>query len=166
MRGRAGEIDAGTREFRASLDEYVGSGSKLGLAHFHILYADLRRAAGDFEHALALLREGEEFIAETGERFSESELFRFKGRLLMCGDRPDPEAATAALERAIATAREQNARLLELQAATRLVDHQAKIGEPAPVIDRVSELCEWFPADSQLTDVVRARSMLAETIAR
>jgi class 3 adenylate cyclase/predicted ATPase len=166
MRGRAGELEAGTREFRARLDEYVGSGSRLGLPHFHILYADLRRTAGAFDDALALLRAGEEFIAETGERFSESELFRFKGRLLMCGDRPDPDAATAAFERAVATAREQNARLLELQAATRLVDHQVKLGEPTPVLDRVSELCEWFGPESQLTDVVRARSLLAETMAR
>ena len=65
-----------------------------------------------------------------------------------------------------ATARDQNARLLELQAATRLVDHHTRLGEPAPVLDRVSELCEWFPADSQLTDVVRARGLLAETISR
>jgi class 3 adenylate cyclase/predicted ATPase len=166
IRGRAGEIETGTREFRANLDKYVGSGSRLGLPHFHILYADLRRAAGDFDDALALLRAGEEFIEETGERFSESELFRFKGRLLMSGDRPDPDAATAAFERAVATARAQNARLLELQAATRLADHQVKLGEDAPVLDRVSELCEWFGPESQLADVVRARSLLAETMAR
>jgi predicted ATPase len=167
MRGRAGELEGGTRDFRASLDEYVRSGSRLGLPHFHILLADLRRAAGDYDEALALVRAAEDFIAQTGERFSESELLRFKGRLLMGGDSPDPGAAAAAFEQAVAAARAQNARLLELQAATRLADHQHRLGgETSAVLDRISELCDWFGSDSQLTDVVRARSLLAETMAR
>lgn len=166
LQGRAGDLEAGTARLRQSIDDYVASGSRLGLPHFHILSADLRRAAGDYAGALDHMRAGEEFIEETGERFSESELFRFKGRLLMAADAPDPEGATVALERAVATAREQNARLLELQAATRLADHQRRLGEPSPVLDRIVELCEWFGPESQLTDVARARGLLAsETLA-
>jgi multidrug resistance efflux pump len=109
-----------------------------------------------------MLRIGEEYIEATGERLSEAELFRFKGRLLM---RHDPPAATAAFERAMETAREQNARLLELQAATRLAEHQHKLGEPCTALDRVAELCEWF-GPAELADVDRARTLLAsETMA-
>ena len=70
-------------------------------------------------------------MEETGERFSESELFRFKGRALMAGDRPDPHGATAAYERAAGAAREQNAKLLELRAVTRLAEHQRGSARPA-----------------------------------
>ena len=69
-------------------------------------------------------------MEETGERFSASELFRFKGRALMAGDSPDPQGATAAYEAGVRAAREQNAKLLELRAATRLAEHQRAIGEP------------------------------------
>jgi hypothetical protein len=91
-------------------------------------------------------------------------LFRFKGRLLSSDD---PDAATAAFERAVATAREQNAKLLELQACTRLGEHQLRLGEPRDILERVAALCECFGADEQLAEVARARTLLAsEAIAQ
>jgi hypothetical protein len=106
-------------------------------------------------------------MEETGERFSASELFRFKGRALMAGDSPDPQGATAAYDAAVRAARDQNARLLELRAATRLVEHQRTIGEPSSAIDRVVALCDWFGPASELADVVRARNLVASgTMAR
>ncbi|MEA2484038.1 MAG: hypothetical protein QOC55_1985 [Thermoleophilaceae bacterium] len=167
LQGRAGDLEAGTAHLEQSLEAYLASGSRLGVPHFQILSADLRRAAGDQRGALELVRVGEEYIEQTGERFSESELFRFKARLLMDGDAPDADAATAAFERAVSAAREQNANLLELQAATRLAEHQHKIGEPATALGRVTELCDWFGPHSLLADVGRARALLeSETMAR
>ena len=160
MQGRAGDLDRGTKRVRESLDEYVATGHRLSLPHFQILLADLHLAGGDPRTALDLLRAGEEHIEETRERFSESELFRFKGRALMAGDAPDPDGATAAFEHAVAAAREQNARLLELRAATRLASHQRRIGEPATALARVAELCDWFPLGPDVPDVVRAREMV------
>jgi len=167
LRGRAGELELGTTRLEESLDAYLASGSRLSLPHFHILLADLRLAAGDRRRALDVLRAGEEYIEETGERFSESELFRFKGRALMAGDSPDPHGATAAYERAVGSAREQNAKLLELRAATRLAAHQRRLGEDCTALDQVVALCDWFAPTSELPDVVRARSLVAsEPMAR
>jgi class 3 adenylate cyclase/predicted ATPase len=162
LQGRAGQLAVGTALLEESLDAYVASGSRLSLPHFQILLADLRLAAGDRRGALDLLRAGEEHIEETGERFSESELFRFRGRALMAGDDPDPHGATAAYERAAAAAREQNARLLELRAVTRLAAHQRAIGEPPAALDRVAALCDWFASGPDLPDVVRACALVAE----
>jgi class 3 adenylate cyclase/predicted ATPase len=167
LQGRAGSLERGASRLEQSLDAYLASGSRLSLPHFHILLADLRLAAGDRRGALDVLAAGEEYIEETGERFSESELFRFRGRALMAGDAPDPRGATAAYERAVRAARAQNARLLELRAATRLAAHQRKIGEPCTALDDVVALCDWFPAASELPDVVRARALVAsEAMAR
>jgi hypothetical protein len=132
-----------------------------------LLAADLRRVAGDKQGALDLLRVGEDYIEETGERQSESELYRFKGRLLMSGENPDPDAATAAFERAVCAAQRQNARLLELQCATRLAEHQLKLGAECTALDRLAALVDWFGPDCHLMDVERARALVtAETIAR
>ena len=167
LRGRTGEVESSSERVRRGLDDYLASGSRLGLPNFQILAADLRRVAGDKQGALDLVRVGEEYIEETGERQSESELFRFKGRLLMTGDDPDPDAAMAAFERAMSVAREQNARLLEIQAATRLAEHQRKTGVTTSAMDRVAELCDWFGPDCGLLDVARARALVtAETMAR
>jgi hypothetical protein len=163
FQGRAGQVEPGAARLHASLDAYLASGSTLGLPHFQVLAADLRRVAGDHHGALEMLRVGEQYIEETGERLSESELFRFKGRLLRDDD---PHGATAAFERAMTAAREQNAKLLELQAATRLAEHQGRLGEPCTALARIAELCEWF-GPSQMVDVDRARTLLAsETMAR
>ena len=161
LEGRAGELELGTTRLEESLIAYVGSGSRLGLPHFQILLADLRLAAGDRRGALEVLRAGEEYIEETGERFSESELFRFKGRVLMEGHFPDPDGATAAYESAIRAARDQNAKLLELRAATRLAGHQRRVGERCTALDRVVALCAWFDPSLELPDVVRARTLVA-----
>jgi class 3 adenylate cyclase/tetratricopeptide (TPR) repeat protein len=158
FQGRAGQIEQGAARLHESLDVYLASGSRLGLPHFQLLAADLRRVAGDTQGALDLLSVGEEYIEETGERLSESELLRFKGRLLMV-DHPDE--ATVAFERAMLTAREQDAKLLELQAGTRLAEHQAKLGDPCAVLERIAELCDWFSPAPHLADVDRARTLVA-----
>lgn len=165
--GRSGDFARGTRSMEEGLAEYVRSGSRLGLPHFHILCADLYRSTGDKARALELLRAGEEYLEETGERLSESELFRFKGRLLAAGDAPDVDGAAAALERAVACAREQNARLLELQAVVRLAELQLKVGAPATALGRAAALCEWFGPSSRVPDVARAQALVqAESLAR
>jgi tetratricopeptide (TPR) repeat protein len=167
LQGRGGDVEAGMRRLEASLDEYINSGSTLGVPHFYILLADLRLLAGDQPRALEVLRAGEEYIDKTGERFSESELFRFTGRALMAGDSPDPEGATAAFERALDSARAQNAKLLELRAITRLVAHQRSSGESSKALESLESLCDWFSSTPDLPDVVRARGLLVpETPAR
>jgi class 3 adenylate cyclase/predicted ATPase len=167
LQGRAGELELGTARVEEAVDAYLASGSRLGIPHSHLLLADLRLAAGDRRRALEVLVVAEEFIEETGERFSESELFRFKGRVLMAGESPDPEGATAAYERAVASAQRQNARMLELRAATRLAVHQGATGEAPAALDRVAALCDWFGPESELPDVARARALVAsEPMAR
>ena len=164
QQGRGGQLRASVAVLEEQIEAYLASGSRLSLPHFYILLADLRLAAGDQPQALEALRAGRAHIIDTGERFSESELFRFMGRALMTGDAPDPEAATSAYEQAISAAAEQNAKLLELRAVTGLAVHQGRTGEDATALERVAELCDWFGragSGAQLPDIVRARRLLS-----
>jgi len=161
QQGRAGQLRPSISVLEEQLKAYLASGSRLSLPHFYILLADLRLTAGDQREALEALRAGRAHVIDTGERFSESELSRFMGRALMTGDSPDPDAATAAYEQAIAAAADQNARLLELRAVTGLAVHQGRTGEEATALERVAELCDWFGPASQLPDIVRARRLLS-----
>jgi class 3 adenylate cyclase len=161
QQGRGGQLRSSIAVLEEQLEAYLASGSRLSLPHFYILLADLRLAAGDQPQALEALRAGRAHIIDTGERFSESELFRFMGRALMTGESPDPEAATAAYEQAISAAAEQNARLLELRAVTGLAVHQGRTGDEATALERAAELCDWFGPASQLPDIVRARRLLS-----
>jgi multidrug resistance efflux pump len=85
----------------------------------------------------------------------------------MSGDDADTDAALAAFDHAVRTARDQNAKLLELQAATRMAEHQLKLGAPSTVLERLGELTDGFGSGSELMDVVRARALLSSaTMAR
>jgi predicted ATPase len=162
LQGRTGNVELGIRRFQEELIEYFASGSRLAVPHFYILLADLRLAAGDRLRALGALRAGQEHIEATGERLSEAELQMFLGRTLMVGRDPDPAAAAAAYQQAADVARDQNAKLLELRAATHLAQLQRQIDDAHPALARVELLCKWFGADSQLQDVVRARALLGD----
>ena len=161
LQGRAGQLEQGAARVQESLDAYLHSGSRLGLPYFRMLCADLRRLAGDRPGALDQLRMGEDYIAESGERYSESELLRFKAHVLASGDSPDMDGATEALMDAVRAAREQEAKLLELQAIVRLAEHQRRTDEPCTALERTAELCDWFGSESSLPDVGRARALLS-----
>lgn len=160
FRGRAGDPRTGAKQIEANLDEYTASGCKLALTNFYVLLADLQLAAGDQDASLKSLRDGERHLETTGERFFESELFRFMGRTLMEGAAPDPDAATAAYERAVSAARAQDAKLLWLRAATHLTMHRRKLGDTCTELDELASLLDWF-GESELPDVARARALLA-----
>ncbi len=159
--GWSGELAAGTTRLRSSIEAYLDSGSKLGIAHLYILLADLELAAGDVAGARGHLGAATEYVEATGERFSESELHRARARALMAGDSPDPAAATAALERAVEIAAIQNARIPELRALGQLLTHRRKLEEPhRSDADRLSVLCDWFGSNCELPEVVRGRQLL------
>jgi class 3 adenylate cyclase/tetratricopeptide (TPR) repeat protein/ABC-type transport system involved in cytochrome c biogenesis ATPase subunit len=163
--GRAGDLRAGIKQLEESLDEYLDSGSRLGLPLFLILQADLRLAAGDHQGALGALDAGEAFVEEAGERFSESELHRFKARALMAAPSPDVAAATEAYHKAVASARRQEARLLWLRAAMYLHLHERRYAGAPTGTAELAALCEWFGTNSRLPDVLRARELLtAESV--
>jgi predicted ATPase len=153
LRARAGDLEEGRVAVDGALDAYLRSGARLGLSRFYVLQAELRLATGDQAGAFAGVRAAEQHVAASGERYSETELYRSKG--LMLAAVGDADGATAAFEHAVAVAHGQRAVMLELRAATALAEH-AGTG-----LERVAELCARLPAELGLVDVVAARRLLA-----
>jgi predicted ATPase len=145
----------------AQLDHYLGSGGRVGVPHFNALLAEARLAAGEVVLAREAVETAQAHIDTAGERFYEPEVQRLTGRVLMAGADPDPDAAGAAFERAIRSAHDQGARLLELRSAIALARHQRALGEPCAALGVVASLCEWFGEESAIPDVVRGRATLA-----
>jgi hypothetical protein len=65
--------------------------------------------------------------------------------------------------RAVAVAREQRARLLELRAVAFLTAHEEAAGAPRTEITALKELVDRFPADAGLADLRAARALLARS---
>ena len=109
------------RQWARSLQWWAGEGIEepelpgpLLRPYFELLLADDPRVTD--ERALALLTDALETSRATGERFCEAEILRVRaGRLLRDGQ---PESAAADYEAAVALARVQGAKMLELRALT------------------------------------------------
>ncbi len=158
-RGLAGEPEMATM-LQKYLDAYLEAGGRVGLPHFLALLAQVQGAAGERERALEALAMAQGHIDTAGERYYEPELQWLLARVLMAGQAPDPSAAVAAYERAMDSAHQQGANLLELRAATGLVLLQRSLGETPTALAQVESLCGWFGTQSDLADVVRARALL------
>lgn len=162
IRARISRTRDGLERFRDSLEAYLATGAKLGLPDFTLLLADLCRVNGDPAAGLEAIHQAEIHIEATGERYSESDLFRAKAELLLALDEPDVVAAEVALRRSIAVAKAQRARLPELRATAALAKLQLKQGDLVLVRDALEEVCAWFPPTSDIADVREVRALLVQ----
>jgi class 3 adenylate cyclase len=86
--------------------------------YIHLLVADAKVDVGDFDGANQHLETATEIQERVGERWSESEIERVSGRLVLATG--DQAAAEAAFRQAVATAASHNAGMLQVRAATDL----------------------------------------------
>jgi predicted ATPase len=152
---RQGMFQAGVAEMRAS----IAVGPPGNQVHFTGLLSELLGEAGEAEQGLAMLADTFNMIERTGERWCEAELHRIRGDLLLLrGQVPEAEAA---LERALAVARAQQARAFELHASIRLARLWLGQGKSGRARDLLAPLCAWFGQQPDIPDLVEAWALLA-----
>jgi class 3 adenylate cyclase/predicted ATPase len=126
----------------------VAAGSRITHAGFslHLVSACLR--AGEIETGLAVVTELFAHVERTGDRESESALWRLRGQLLLAGAKGEENEAELCMFKALAVARQQRARLLELLAATvlaQLWQGQGKRGAALGLLEPIyAEFTEGF----------------------
>jgi adenylate cyclase len=124
--------------------------------------AEYQLRANQRELADANLREAE-VLAETSEEKDHlSELFRLRGRILQSQGRH--EQARLCFERAIARAREQGARLLELNAARDLAKLSREVGDGGEAFGQLRSIVDWFPATLDVPVMAECRMLLGSII--
>jgi len=139
-----GRREEGIRQLQQGLATSKATGAELGLPAWLILLAAAHGRVGQVEEGLTLLAEAEAAVDRKGERIYEAELHRVKGELLLNAERlangketrpklndelktssvhrssfriqHPAEEAEACFRQAIATARRQSAKSLELRA--------------------------------------------------
>jgi predicted ATPase len=98
----------------------------------------------------------------TGERLFEPELYRLKGELLLSLPTRDDSAASRCLRRAIAIAQEQDAKSLELRAATSLARLCRDQGRRTEAHDELAPVYGWFTEGFDTADLKDAKALLEE----
>jgi predicted ATPase len=98
----------------------------------------------------------------SGVRLWVPELHRLAGNLLRGSATPDFDGSQAYYLRAIEMAREQQARSLELRAATSLARLWADCGERQKACDLLAPIYAWFTEGFGTPDLIEAKALLDE----
>lgn len=113
---------------------------------------------GQHGDALAALRQGFERVEATGEKVWEVELHRVKGLVLLA--QGQNEEGQASLEQAIAIARQQQAKSLELRSAMSLARLWGERGRRAEAVDLLAPVYGWFTEGFDTADLKQAKALL------
>jgi tetratricopeptide (TPR) repeat protein len=121
--------------------------------------AQILLTAGEPAAAEAVLQDGITFAENSGERYWLSELHRLQGRVRQKG-RSDPAAAMDCFTKAMEIAKRQEARPLELRAATDLVRFRQATGSCGDAQAILAPLLSSLEGGDTAFDVQNARALL------
>jgi predicted ATPase len=97
-----------------------------------------------------------------GEQLFAAELYRRRGDLLSGSGSRDAEAQEACFEKALAIARDQSSRTMELRAANSLARLWTDQGEYQKAQDMLAPLYGWFTEGFDTADLKDAKALLEE----
>ncbi len=151
-----GQIQDGLAAFRAT-------GSELGRPSYLCMLAEACMEAGRLDDGIRALAEALTAADEHEYRFSESEIHRLKGKLLLRRDDSNADAeAQSCFERAVEIARRQSAKSPELRATTSLARLLAKQGRRDEARAILAEIYNWFTEGFDTADLKEAKALLDE----
>jgi predicted ATPase len=128
----------------------------LYLGHIAAAHASL----GHSEIGLSLLNDAVQTVEATSERFFEAELYRLRGELLLLLE--DRDRAEEEFRRALAVARQQQARSWELRAAMSIAWLWREQGKRDEARELLAPLYGWFTEGFDTLDLKQAKTLLDE----
>jgi class 3 adenylate cyclase/predicted ATPase len=155
-----GHTDEGLAEIVDGLARYQATGAELERPLWIALLADAYARAGRPERGLAAVEEALADVEKTGVRFHEAELRRLKGELLLRGPAPSEDGAAVCFLRAIETARQRQARSIELRAVMSLSRLLQRQGKPEEARRMLAQVYGWFAEGFDTKDLQEARGLL------
>jgi predicted ATPase len=117
---------------------------------------------GQFDEAWRHIDEAFEAVKTTGESWCESDIHRIAGDIALLAPVPDAAKAKAHFVRALAVAREQQAKSWELRAATSLATLLRGQGRSEEARELLAPVYGWFSEGFETLDLKRAKALLSE----
>ena len=155
--GELGRLREAQREITIGIDEARRNGVGFMLPMMESWLAGMYAKASDNEGALFLVERTLADISEATGRSWESELHRQRAEILLSLDPAKVSEVESHLKKSIEVARRQNAKSLELRAATSLAvlwTTQVRSEEARALLEPI---CRWFDEGAETADLRRAR---------
>ena len=169
-----GQYEEGIAKMRQGLAAQRATGGQGLLQYWLTMQLEAYIATGQFEEGRTVLEEALTIRPKYGDRYWEEEVYRLNGELLLAQAGRNPEAqsgkknaameveAEACFRRAIATAREQKTKSLELRAATSLARLWQQQGKEKQAHKMLAEIYNWFTEGFDTKDLQEAQGLLEE----
>jgi predicted ATPase len=158
---RQGQVEEGTAQLRQGLATHRTTGAKMAQSYLLAFLGEAYGVDGQPEAGLQVLDEALAAVRDTGERMYEAELYRLKGELLLMRSADHTVAAEACLHQALTIACRQQAKSLELRAATSLARLWQQQGKQAEAGALLAPIYGWFTEGFDTADLQDAKALLA-----
>jgi predicted ATPase len=182
-----GQEEEGLTQLRQNIVAWRSAGSGWGQPYWLALLTEACRKAGQIEEGLKVVAEALAMVEKTGECVFEAELYRLKGELTLQSRtshrqvqsksrasqdkskgknpqspirNPQLEEAAACFRRAIAIARRQEAKSLELRAVMSLSRLWQRQGKQQEAHQMLAEIYGWFTEGFETADLMEAEALL------
>jgi class 3 adenylate cyclase/predicted ATPase len=155
-----GQVEEGLAQMRQGMETYLAGGTVL--AHPSLLggLASAHGSVEQIDEGLALLTEALTVLNRTGQHVYEGGLYLLKGSLLLKAGGQKAGEAEGCFRQALDVARRQEAKSLELQAATSLTRLWQQQGKRAEAHKLLSEVYNWFTEGFDTKDLREAKELL------
>jgi predicted ATPase len=157
-----GHSSEGIERMRHGLAGYRVTAGELESPLWLAIMADAYRVIGRPEEGLSAVKEGLDLVNAMGVRFEEAELHRLRGELLLVQGGAAAEDAESSFRRAFEVAAGQEARSLELRAASSLACLLRHQGAREPARQTLAEVYGWFTEGFDTADLQEAKALLEE----
>lgn len=157
-----GRLNEGLNKLQEGLDGQLELGVLINRPYNLYLKAEVCEKLGAFEQALTTVEDAFAIANKTEQFFWHAELYRLKGQLLLKSPPADQAVAEACYHKAIDTAHRQEAKSLELRAATSLARLWREQGKRAQAQDMLTPVYHWFSEGFDTPDLKDAKALLGE----
>jgi predicted ATPase len=170
-----GQGEEGIPQIHRGLAAYRATGAEMFRPFYLALLAEAYGKVGRAAEGLTALAEALVTVDKTGERSSKAELYRLKGELTLQQNREqgtgnggqkkdtDPQGeAEGYFRKAIAIARQQQAKSWELRAATSLARLWQQQGKRQEAHEMLAAVYNWFREGFNTKDLQEAKALLGE----
>jgi predicted ATPase/class 3 adenylate cyclase len=157
-----GQGEEGIAQVHQGIAACRATGMALYVPYFCAVLADVSAHLGHTADGLRALAEAHTLVEQHEERWWEAEVCRLRGVLLLKQLATPHEEAEAWLRRALAVARRQEAKSLELRAAMSLSRLWQQQGKRAEAYELLAPIYGWFTEGFDTADLQDAKALLDE----
>ena len=156
-----GQGEVGMAQVHQGITAYRATGAALNVPYLCTVLADVCDHLGHPEDSLQALAEARTLVEQHEERYWEAEIHRLRGVLLLRQPGTPQAEAETWLQRTLDVARRQEAKSLELRAATSLARLWQQQGKQAEAHVLLAPVYGWFTEGFETADLQEAKALLA-----